>query len=163
MSEERLTIDEIVEHCKRMTKKFEKYNKMDLLENNDMDTGMMKEYWEHRQVAEYLEELKQYRDLEEQGLLLRLPISVSELVDKLFSHNETIALWEKRKDEISYHYLLWKGMAWDIPKEYAKCKFVKMFGAISEKIENADVINIEITQSEAEEKLRELEGKYNEK
>ena len=114
-------------------------------------------------IRQVIDKLAEYEDLEEQGLFLRLPISVSELVDKLFSHNETIALWEKRKDEISYHYLLWKGMAWDIPKEYAKCKFVKMFGAISEKIENADVINIEITQSEAEEKLRELEGQYNEK
>lgn len=80
LSKERLTIDEIAEHCKRTTKKFEKYNKMDSLENNDMDTGMMKEYLEHRQVAEYLKELKQYRDLEKQGLLLRLPVAVGSKV-----------------------------------------------------------------------------------
>ena len=40
----------------------------------------IKEYWEHRQVKEYLEELKRYRDLDEQGLLLRLPCKVGDTV-----------------------------------------------------------------------------------
>ena len=37
--------------------------------------------------------LKKYEDLEEQGLLLRLPFGVGDAVDKIFSHNEIVALW----------------------------------------------------------------------
>ena len=67
-----------------------------------------------------------------------------ETVDKFFSHNEIVALWKEEKDEISYHKLLWRGMAWDIPKEYKTCKFVKIFGTIPESITEADTINIEV-------------------
>lgn len=67
-----------------------------------------------------------------------------ETVDKFFSHNEVVALWKKEKDEISYHKLLWRGMAWDIPKEYKTCRFVKIFGTIPESIAEADTINIEV-------------------
>lgn len=67
-----------------------------------------------------------------------------ETVDKFFSHNEVVALWKEEKGEISYHKLLWRGMAWDIPKEYKTCKFVKIFGTIPESITEADTINIEV-------------------
>jgi hypothetical protein len=35
-------------------------------------------------------------------------------------------------------------MAWDIPKEYKTCEFVKIFGTIPESITEADTINIEV-------------------
>lgn len=69
---------------------------------------------------------------------------VCDLVDKIFSHNEVVALWKEEKGEISYHKLLWRGMAWDIPEEYKTCKFVKIFGTIPESITEADTVNIEI-------------------
>lgn len=69
---------------------------------------------------------------------------VCDLVDKIFSHNEIVALWKEEKDEISYHKLLWRGMAWDIPSEYKNCKFVKIFGTIPESIVEADTINVEV-------------------
>ena len=52
------------------------------LENSDFNDihNRDKEYWEHRQVSEWLEELKSYRDAEEQGLLLRLPCKVGDTV-----------------------------------------------------------------------------------
>ena len=133
MSEERLTIDKIVEHCKRMTKKFEKYNKMDSLENNDMDTGMMKEYWEHRQTAEYLEELKQYRDLEEQGLLLRLPCKVGDTFWELNENAEQPYAYPRIAHSLQHCVYALEGLG--------KTTF--------------------LMQSEAEEKLRELDGKWN--
>lgn len=60
---ERLTIEEIIEHCKRKVEIIEKIFNPEILQKEDMHLGFMKEYWEHRQVAEYLEELKILRKL----------------------------------------------------------------------------------------------------
>ena len=77
---ERLTIDDIIEHCKRKNEKYENLNGVNTLETADISLSFIKEYWEHRQVKEYLEELKLYRDLEKQGLLLRLPCPIGTTV-----------------------------------------------------------------------------------
>lgn len=77
---ERLTINEVIEHCKRQTHEMEKYNSKELLETGDIGFTGMKRYWEHRQVEKWLEELKAYRTAEEQGLLLRLPCKVGDTV-----------------------------------------------------------------------------------
>lgn len=69
---ERLTIDEIIEHCDRKTGMYEKACDVKYLETAFMGNGI-KEYWEHKQVAGYLRKLKAYEDAEDQGLLLRLP------------------------------------------------------------------------------------------
>ena len=60
---ERLTIEEIIQHCKRQVQKIEKMFKKDHLENDDCGVAdiIQKEYWEHRQVANYLEEIQAYR------------------------------------------------------------------------------------------------------
>ena len=137
-----------------------------------------------RIAIEALEKQAEYKALEEQGLLLRLPapldgvesfsidgkdtwfrlpITVNEAVDKLFSHNETISLWKEIKEETSYHELLWTGMAWDIPDELKSCKFVKIFGTIPESIIQADIINIEVVLSEeAEAALEKMKGEEHE-
>ena len=71
---ERLTIEEIIEHCKRHTERMENHSgRMQLEETPIGNSNIMKQYWEHRQVAEWLEQLKDYKDAEEQSLLLRLP------------------------------------------------------------------------------------------
>lgn len=71
---ERLTIDEVIAHCKRHTERMENNSgRMQLEETPIGNSNIMKQYWEHRQVAEWLEQLKDYKDAEEQGLLLRLP------------------------------------------------------------------------------------------
>lgn len=113
--------------------------------------SLMKEYCGHHQVAECLEELKQYRDLEEQGLLLRLPVAVGDTVysfskEKVFSA-EVI--------EIKY-----------ICEAENYGKFIRRKITIDGEecgITIIDFFDIEkryfLTQSEAEEKLRELEGK----
>ena len=69
---ERLKIDEIIEHCDRKTGMYEKACDVKYLETAVMGNGI-KEYWEHKQVAEYLRKLKDYEDLEEQGRLIKLP------------------------------------------------------------------------------------------
>ena len=75
---DKLTIDEVIEHCEKTVK----------LENNLIIKGRRcggkvqytKRYLEHLQVGEWLKELKQYKDLEEQGLLLKLPCKVGDTV-----------------------------------------------------------------------------------
>lgn len=76
---ERLTIDEIIEHCDRKAEKYEKVCGVNYLETEGMDTGI-KEYWERKQVAGYLRKLKAYEDAEEHGLLLRLPCKVGDIL-----------------------------------------------------------------------------------
>lgn len=76
---ERLTIDEIIEHCDRKTEMYEKACDVKYLETTTMNNPI-KEYWEHKQVAEYLRKLKDYEDLEEQGRLIKLPCKVGDTV-----------------------------------------------------------------------------------
>lgn len=59
---ERLTIDEIIGHCDRKVEMYEKACDVKYLETAVMGNGI-KEYWEHKQVAEYLKKLKDYEDL----------------------------------------------------------------------------------------------------
>ena len=76
---ERLTIDEIIEHCDRKTGMYEKACDVKYLETAVMG-NRIKEYWEHKQVAEYLRKLKDYEDLDEQGRLVKLPCKVGDTV-----------------------------------------------------------------------------------
>lgn len=75
----RLTIDEIIEHCDRKTEMYEKACDIKYLETTTMNNPV-KEYWEHKQVAEYLRKLKAYESLEEQGRLVILPCKVGDTV-----------------------------------------------------------------------------------
>lgn len=77
---ERLSIKEIIDHCNRKVIWWEKLIPREKFENGDISDSGCRDYWEHRQVAEYLNELQQYRQLEEQGLLLRLPCKVGDTV-----------------------------------------------------------------------------------
>lgn len=49
---ERLTINEIIEHCDRKTRMYEKACDIKYLETTMNNST--KEYWEHKQVAEYV-------------------------------------------------------------------------------------------------------------
>lgn len=57
---EKLTIDEIIQHCHRTCEMHEFTAVVKGQKQEDIES---KNYWEHYQVANYLEELKQYRDL----------------------------------------------------------------------------------------------------
>lgn len=61
----KLTIDEIIGHCKRKAEQYERLFGKERLETTPLISSTIKEYWEHRQVAEYLKKLKEYEDLEE--------------------------------------------------------------------------------------------------
>lgn len=79
---ERLTLEEAIVHAKEVAEKnyrgadFESIDYID----DDIKTNCIKCAEEHMQLAEWLEELKSYKEAEEQGLLVRLPCSVGTTV-----------------------------------------------------------------------------------
>lgn len=64
---ERLTLDEILKLVNKAAVQMELDNCKECSEN-------------YKQIAEYLEELKSYKDLEEQGLLVRLPCKFGDIL-----------------------------------------------------------------------------------
>lgn len=79
---ERLTLEEAIVHAKEVAEKnyrgadFESIDYID----DDIKTNCIKCAEEHMQLAEWLEELKSYKEAEEQGLLVRLPCFVGTTV-----------------------------------------------------------------------------------
>lgn len=79
---ERLTLEETIVHAKEVAEKnyrgadFESIDYID----DDIKTNCIKCAEEHMQLAEWLEELKSYKEAEEQGLLVRLPCPVGTTV-----------------------------------------------------------------------------------
>lgn len=79
---ERLTLEDAITHAKEVAEKnyrgadFESLDSVD----DDIKTNCIKCAEEHIQLAEWLEELKSYKGLEEQGLLLRLPVPIGTIV-----------------------------------------------------------------------------------
>ena len=74
---ERLTLDEIIKLVNEAAVQMELDNCKECSEN-------------YKKISEYLEELKSYKDLEEHGLLVRLPCKVGDKVwDNDFGHPES--------------------------------------------------------------------------
>ena len=89
---ERLTLEESIVYAKEVAEKnyrcadFESIDSID----DDIKTNCIKCAEEHEQLAEWLEELKSYKDLEEHGLLVRLPCKVGDIVwDNDFGYPES--------------------------------------------------------------------------
>lgn len=95
----RLTIEESIAHAKEIAEKnyrgveFESIDSID----DDIKANCIKCAEEHEQLAEWLEELKSYKEAEEQNLLVRLPCK---LKDKLY-HFYGIDLEDNFVDVIS--------------------------------------------------------------
>ena len=83
---ERLTLDEVIKYIKEVVQKNRKNKEKNtiVIPNSFISSIDCAEKYE--QVAKWLEELKSYKDLEEQGLLVRLPCKVN---DKLYHFYET--------------------------------------------------------------------------
>ena len=80
---ERLTLDEAIKHAKEVAdmnyNDAEKFDSNDSVENY-MKANCMKCAEQHEKLAEWLEELKSYKEAEEQGLLVRLPVPLGSKV-----------------------------------------------------------------------------------
>ena len=112
---------------------------------------------DHGLIEQCFNKLAEYEDLEEQGLLLRLPCRLGDIIDRIISHNETVTLmFEPEVSSFRGLKHFWHGMAWNIPKEYLELPFVKIHGVVPDKITEADTIWIEV-RKEAEQALVEME------
>jgi hypothetical protein len=79
---ERLTLEEAIVHAKEVAEKNYRgadFESIDYIENY-MKANCMKCAEQHEKLAEWLEELKSYKEAEEQGLLVRLPCPVGTTV-----------------------------------------------------------------------------------
>lgn len=79
---ERLTIEEAIKHEKEVAERNYRdteYESTDSIDD-DIKTIYRKRAKEHEQLAEWLEELKSYKDAEEQGLLVRLPDDLNRIL-----------------------------------------------------------------------------------
>ena len=131
---ERLSIDEVIAHCNRQTRDYERLIGKTELENADISLNFIKQYWEHRQVAEWLRELKTYKDAEEQGLLLRLPCPIGTTVYCIEDECEDIYI-----EGSDYRF---------VGEEIFDTWMLDQFGK-----------TVFITEEEAEQALTKLEGK----
>ena len=77
---ERLTIDEVIAHCQRHTDRVERSAAVLAFKEGNMPETAKKQYQEHKQVKEWLEELKEYKAAEEQEVMLRLPCRIGDVV-----------------------------------------------------------------------------------
>ena len=91
----KLTLEEAIAHAKEITEKnyrgaeFESIDSID----DDIKTNCIKCAKEHEQLAEWLEELKTYKEAEGQGLLVRLPCKVGDKVwDNDFGYRESFVI-----------------------------------------------------------------------
>ena len=105
---ERLTLEDAISHAKEVAEKnyrgadFESIDSVD----DDIKANCIKCAEEHEQLAEWLEELKSYKDLDEQGLLVRLPCKVGDSVFIIVGKD--ISREGIRKIEISDNSIIFK-------------------------------------------------------
>ena len=89
---ERLTLEEAIVHAKEVAEKNYRgadFESIDYIDDY-IKANCVKCAEEHEQLAEWLEELKSYKSLEEQGLLVRLPCKVGDMVwDNDFGYPES--------------------------------------------------------------------------
>lgn len=83
----KLTIEEAIKYLKEVVRKNRKNNEKNtiIIPNSFISSDDCAEKYE--QVAEWLEELKAFKDAEEQGLLVRLPCKVGDMVYKLWYYD----------------------------------------------------------------------------
>ena len=75
---ERLTLEEAIAHAKEVAEK--NYRGVDFESIDDIKANCLKCAEEHKQLAEWLEELKSYKEAEKTGLFLRLPVPIGKIV-----------------------------------------------------------------------------------
>lgn len=80
----KLTMQQVIDHCEKVMRDTE-YNVRRVREWAEIETPpdmtpKSPRYKGHKQVAEWLKELQQYKELEEQGKLIELPCAVGDTV-----------------------------------------------------------------------------------
>lgn len=89
---ERLTLENAISHAKEVAEKNYRGAKFESIDSvdDDIKTNCIKCAEEHEQLVKWLEELKFYKEAEEQGLLVRLSCKVGDTVwDNDFGYPES--------------------------------------------------------------------------
>ena len=136
---ERLTIDEVIEHCNKTCDMTEKIAKA---RGHELESIESNQFWEHYQVRAWLKELKRYKDLEEQGLLLRLPCPIGTTV-----YNTTWWNYVEEKVKVDGKTFYRTVHKHKVSKSTFSLLDVKDFGK-----------TVFLTKAEAEQKLKEIES-----
>lgn len=76
-----MNIDEAIEHAREKANEQRYYTNFE--HNGTMHQSCIKCAEEHEQLADWLEQLKEYKDLEEQGRLVKLPCNVGGIVYRM--------------------------------------------------------------------------------
>lgn len=144
---ERLTLDEAIKHAKEVAKT----NRAEATYN----FPNLKEYYDnclecanqHNQLAEWLEELKSYKEAEEQGLLVRLPCKVGTEVFVIFPGINHYSKCQIKKIEIKSN--IFEKTCYFIEPVVRRGQYLKYFN-------NEFGETIFLTKEEAEKKLEEM-------
>lgn len=151
---ERLTLEEAIAHAKEVAEKnyrgadFESIDSID----NDIKTNCIKCAEEHMQLVKWLEELKSYKDLEEQGLLVRLPVAtgtnvyvVGSFLDCIYDYDNCKATQKWKCEE-------------DIQCEYERKSYYVKEIEFTSIMKNSIGKSIFLTREEAEKRLEEIQN-----
>lgn len=152
---ERLTLDESIKRAKEVAKT----NRAEATYN----FSNLKEYYDncsecanqHNQLAEWLEELKSYKDLEEQGLLVRLPANKNAEIYLISSRWTVCSECGSRFDE--YNCI---GCEYECDSEKEYYVFPTYLSSINvSTYANQFGKTVFLTRKEAEKKLEEMKKK----
>lgn len=80
----------------------------------------------------------------------RAPFTLEDCIDNIFSHNSVVSINEERqdnKDEPSYLYQIYRGMAHEIPKKLLSRKFISIHSVVSDNAYD-DRIFVEVGKEE---------------
>lgn len=138
----KMTLDEAIKHAKAKAKEQRYYAKFE--HNRMMYQSCIKCAEEHEQLAEWLEQLKEYKQLEEQDRLVKLPCKIGSVLYEI--NDLTGFITERDIDKIEIfecptpHIFLTSG-------RYYRMSASRDFGR-----------TVFATKSEAEAKLKELRG-----
>lgn len=153
---EKLTLEEAIVHAKEVAEKnyrgaeFESIDSID----DDIKTNCIKCAEEHMQLVKWLEELKSYKDLEEQGLLVKLPDDLFKKVYRItYEYTECSKFGETVIDCENYNC-------------NCDCDSEKKFYIVENNLQFMLFCNyyneldktVFLTREEAERKLKELEN-----
>lgn len=160
---ERLSIDEAIAHTREVAKKNRTLAESDDLVRNSYSAGLGEKQCllcaeEHEQLAEWLEELKEYRRQDEQGLLPKLPCSIGSDVyfipskvnfdlNKLYQLEESNRVYHQKIAKIVFTERGW----------YLECDKDLEYGTDHILVDKFYKETWFLSQAEAEDALRRLE------
>lgn len=145
-----MNIDEFIEHAKEKAREH-RYHADFFESDNPMNKACIKSAEDCEQLAEWLEKSKEYQQLEEQGRLIKVPVK-----DGATAHRECVHI---------------KSTCYHENYKCSECPLTELFcdefyKAIDRCYEEAYasgcLAGIELGKTEAEAKLKELEGGENE-